>query len=347
MNQKFAAIIVATMLVAITGAVLLENASESDGSVTTTGSVQVSYYTGTENGWSSVTVSAYDVYQAVNAAQTSLGYTVTVTENTWNQYNPYGYWEPNENYGTVTAVNGFSSFNIYVYNNTSNSWVAAQAALGWYRPFTDYATTVSFVGGASAGASNVAITTAVSAPASDDVTPIGLTSIVSNGNYRYAFTLKDNTQSVNVPSGTYVTTKNILGYNTETLTSEMLQGGITIYGYGSDAYLALKNALSSSDSNIVGGNTTFVLNNPGTIYEYYTYYSWMGSILGSGTVPVTGTDEDDRTYTQYKYWVQDSVDTDLNGGDYTLGYYSILNGAYNDVSEFTLTYDLWGQKYYD
>lgn len=345
MNQKFAAIIVATMLVAITGAVLLENASESDGSVTTTGSVQVSYYTGTENGWSSVTVSAYDVYQAVNASQTSLGYTVTVTENTWNQYNPYGYWEPNEDYGTVTAVNGSDSFNIYVYNNTSNSWVAAQAALGWYRPFTDYAATVTFDGGASAGASNVAITTAVSAPGSNDVTPIALTSIASDNNYRYAFTLKDNTAAVDVPSGTSVLTKSGRVYTTTTLTSTMLQEGITIYGYGSDAYLALRNALSAS--NVVGGNTTFILNYPGTEYEYYSYYSWMGSILGSGTVPVTGTDEDGRSYTQYKYWVQDSVNTNLNGGDYTLGYYSILNGAYNDVGEFTLTYDLWGQKYYN
>lgn len=344
MNQKLVVMFVATMLVAVTGAVLLQGASESEGSVATTGSVQVSYYTGAESGWTSITVSAYDVYQAVNAAQASLNYTVTVTENAWNQYNPNGYWEPNEDYGTVTAVNGSSSFNIYVYN-ASSGWVPAQAALGWYRPFTDYATTVSFDGGASAGASNVAITTAGSAPGSSDVTPIGPTSIASNASYRYAFTLKDDTASVNVPAGTSVTIKSGRVYTTTTLTSTMLQNGVTIYGYGSDAYLALKNALSAS--NVVGGDETFVLNYPGTDYEYYSYYSWMGSILGSGTVPVTGTEDDGRTYTQYQYWVQNSVDTSLNGGLYTLGYYSILNGAYNDVGAFTMTYHLWEQKYYD
>lgn len=337
MNQKIMAVLMAALLVAVVGVVIVDDASDSDASVSTTGSIKVSFKD-TGGNWVSTTVSAFDVYQAVDSAKTTLGYTITITgENaTWNK-DEGGYYNPDINYGAISQINGSSNFTIFVYNNTASQWVTAKAPLGWYRPFADYAAAVTFDDGTCAGASNVAISMDGSAPSG--ISAISLTAISTTDNFIYAFTLKDNLNTVNVPSGTMVLIEDGPFYDSHELTASDLQSGITIYGYGSDAYLALKNAISP----VIGGEKTFELKGSSP-YQYYQYYSWMDTIIGYGTQSIYGSD-DNGDYSQYLYWIQSGTNSN-NGGDYTLGYYSKLSGAYNDVDAFTLTYDVTEKYYY-
>ena len=154
MDNKVISMMVAALLVIVAGAVVMDTASDSD--ATASGSVKV-YYKGTGD-WSNTTVSAFDLYQAVETAKTTLGYTITITEenSTWNKLEN-GYYNPDKDYGTISQVSGSSDFTVYVYDDESSAWVVAKAPLGWYRPFEDYAQTVTFEDGTCAGASNVAI----------------------------------------------------------------------------------------------------------------------------------------------------------------------------------------------
>lgn len=337
MDQKIMAVLMAALLVAVVGVVIVDDASDSDASVSTTGSIKVSFK-GADSNWVSTTVSAFDVYKAVDSAKTTLGYTITITgENaTWNK-DEGGYYNPDINYGVISQINGSSNFTIFVYNNSTSQWVTAKAPLGWYRPFADYAAAVTFDDGTCAGASNVAISMDGSAPSGIDV--ISLTAIASTADFRYAFTLKDNQEIINVASGINVLINRGSSYVSHELTTSDLRAGITIYGYGSDAYLALKNAISP----VVGGEKTFELMGSEP-YQYYQYYSWMDTILGYGTQSIYDSDEN-GDYSQYIYWIQSGTNSN-NGGDYTLGYYSKLSGAYNDVYAFTLTYDITEKYYY-
>lgn len=334
MNNKVISMMVAALLVIVAGAVMMDVASDSD--ATASGSVKV-YYKGT-GGWSDTTVSAFDLYQAVETAKTTLGYTITITgeNSTWNKLED-GYYNPDKDYGTISQINGSSDFTVYVYDDESSAWVVAKAPLGWYRPFEDYAQTVTFQDGTCAGASNVAISTDGTVPTATDV--IDFTSVGTGADYRYAFTLKNNQNTINVPAGTNVKIKDGRNYVTHELTTTELRAGITIYGYGSDAYLALKDALSP----VTGGDYAFELVDMGS-YQYYQYYSWMDEILNAGTQSIYGSDSTGN-FSQYIYWVQSGTGTTA-GADYTLGYYSMLSGSYNNLGAFTLTYDITEKYYY-
>lgn len=339
MDGKIKTMMVAALLVIVAGAAVIYSESDSEASVTTTGSFKV-FYKNTGSSWSNTTVYAFDAYQAVESAKTALDYTVTVSDGdgAWQKTENY-YSNPNVNYGNISTINGSTDFTIFVYNNTLSTWVVAQDPLGWYRPFTDYASTVTFENGAFAGTANVAISMDGSAPST--VGTIALTPISQTSDFRYSFTLKDNYGTVVVPNGISVTIDDYGEFVTETLTTDDVRAGITIYGYGSDAYLAFKNALST----VSGEDHTYTVHGSGDD-TYYLYYSWMATTLGAGTVDLSGQEEDtQKYYSQYVYWVQKNADT---GADclYTLGFYSKLSGAYNDADSFSMTYSITDKWYY-
>lgn len=339
MNGKMKTMMIAALLVIVAGAAVIYSESDSEASVTTTGSFKV-FYKNTGSSWSNTTVYAFDAYQAVESAKTALNYTVTVSDGNgaWQKTENY-YSNPNVDYGKVSMINGNTNFTIFVYNNALSTWVVAQDPLGWYRPFTDYASTVTFENQAFAGTANVAISMDGSIPSTEGT--IALTPISQTSDFRYAFTLKDNYGTVVVPENTTVTIEDWGEYVETTLTTDDLEDGITIYGYGSDAYLAFKDALAT----VNGENHAYVLKNPGE-YQYYQYYSWMGAILGSGTVDLSGTEQgSNRYYSQYVYWIQEDSDTGTECL-YTLGFYSKLSGAYNDVDSFDMTYSITEKYYY-
>ncbi len=342
MKSRLMALAVATMLMMVAGVILIDD-TDVDASVSTTGQVKVNYNTG--NGWNSATVSAYNVYEAIAAVASDSTFSIETTNGSWS-VSPYGYANPNENYGKLDKFNGSSTFYAYVYIKSDNtfSWEIAESSLGWYRPFQDYADTVMFPSGSSAGTANVALTTTPVAPGSD-ISTIPLTQIVTSGddatNYRYAFTIKDTLNEVSVPSPTLVKNSQTQTTATHSLTDDDIRSdsGYTIYGYGSDAYLALKNAFTPD--RVVGENDTYRLIIEPT-YSYYQFYSWTDTILGIGTQDLSGMD-DEGYYSQYKYWELTSNSTYL---DFTLGFYSKLAGAPNDGDAFNLTYIISEKWYY-
>lgn len=331
MNKQLYALISAVLMVAVGCAVLVGATDDSSAActdcncvdpanVTVTGSVNVYYYS--ENGWDNRTVAAYDLKQAVDAAASALGYDLTYTNgaDSW-----VSGWDPSINYGQIATLDESSTFTVFVYND-AQGWIVAQDAIGWYRPFSDYAS-VTFPNGSSAGAANIALVpAAVTAIPAGTTGMIGLTQVTETAEYRYCFHLQAN--SVVVPAGVTVVVydEDDEEYVEKTLTTNMLRVGIVIYGYGSDGYQALKNALPGQ---VNGQNKTFIDQG-----GYYTFYSWMDSVLGAGTVSEFGED-----YSRYTYWASYSCD----GADYlsfTLGYYSLLKGGYNPACGFTYHYEV-------
>lgn len=349
MNNKIISIMLVALMAIAAVSVMAD--FDTDADTVVAGDVRVQYYDG--QSWSSKDVVAFDLYQAVVAANTGanpLSYTLTFAEGamSWskvvpNDGNPYT--EPNENYGKITGLGNSDSFTVFVY---TNAWEIAQPAIGWYRPFTDYAATVHFADsagtgvGASAGSANIAIVagTYTSMPSGYE-TAISLTSV---SNYQYTFNLKDTANAVSPASWPRVTYYNDQkeGWYSKTLSASDLRtaDGITIRGYGSDAYLALKDALGAS---VVGQDTVTKLrtNSDGT--TYLTYYSWMDSILGSGTHTQIINNQNGTTTYNYTYW--GSYTSSGAYLQYTLGYYSGISGAPNSGNAYKLTYELSSWTY--
>ena len=101
--------------------------------------------------------------------------------------------------------------------------------------------------------------------------------------------------------------------------------------------MALKDAVGSALAGQLLGWQTNI--NPNTGATYYTYYSWMSTLFGAGTVSEFGYDEDlEQNYSKYTYWASYTG----TGGYllYNFGWYSQLPGAYNGGSEFKLTYEV-------
>jgi len=348
-SNKMFVVMVATMMVAVTGAVMLSSADEVPAMSNPTGAYNVYYYSGdavTGYEWKVQPAATYDLFQAVQEASTALGFTYTAdTAKTWGS----GYdINPSPTYGTIYTINNSTDFTIFVYDNRASVanpyWETAQPALGWYRCFADYAGSVYFPSatytfGATAGAANVAIVpgTYTSMPdatkAGADLQPTGmqsLTAITQDAEYGYVFYIKDTIGTSIVATGTYATyydtTQNKWVYGE--INSGMLKtnDGLRVRGYGSDVYQALKNAIGLA--NISVQLITWIYydqGTPSTSDDYYTYYSWYTLLFGQGTLgPYYGTDEIGN-YSRYIYW-----EAETHTGyylEFNPGYYSKLNGA--------------------
>ncbi len=340
--ERTIAVLVAVMMVSV---IIVASQATEDYEATDTpmGDIKVQYYDGTT--WTDKTVIAFDMYSAITAANDSnatnrLTYTLEFASGatSWKK-NTSGYDEPNENYGTLTKVNGSTSFTVFVYNNADGSWTVANPALGWYRPFADYGSTAVFTtSGPSAGASNIAIVVG-----SETTIPTGvgatitLSPITTNAAYTYTFTLKDTLQTVSPttwPTVTYYDDEDDV-WISDSLTATLLANGVKIRGYGSDAYLALRNALGANQ--VDGQNEITLTHTNPDGSTYLTYYSWLYTILGSGTVSTITDNPDGSKTSTYDYWASYTS----TGGylSFTLGYYSGFTGAPNACSDFNITYE--------
>lgn len=347
MNTKKIAIMASMMMlmVAFAGVPAL-TIDASDAATDDSGIVDV-YFKGPSGDLQSTTVTAYDLYQAINLADSALGFTAVSTESNsaWNQLmNPgqYQYYNPNENYGTLSNITigettyPIDSFTTYVYNKTTDltsnySWNLANPALGWYHPYADYSATYDVtVNGTtttySMASAAVAIVYGADSTALNGTSPKEPVTITESDAYKYTFTIKSN-HSISF-SPVSVKKVNGNGYVSATLNSLNIRAGMNIVGWGSNAFEALKDALGSS--NVIGG-TVYADYIHMDSYGYYQYYSWLDKVLNNGTQTITNSDGS----TTYMYW-SSSV-----GGvycSYTLGYYSSISGAPNGGNAISLTY---------
>ncbi len=316
MNTKFIAIFTALVMVTVAGAAVCTS-DDSQASVAG-GNVNISVYNGTS--WTVYSGTGYNAYQAFIAAN---GSNVVSDGDYVKQYtNTYGsYDDINPDYGKITSVNNVanssaSEWKVLYYNG---SWNVASCTLGFISPYTD-----AYCASANVALYYASSTTTdaimIAAAASGASISANLINPSSGADYCYCFTIKVSVTSDNlsIVDGTSVIMKDDEGsYAHVTLTKDMLCSGVTIYGYGSNAYAALKNAVGSS--NISGTETSA------------TYYGWLNSLFGLGTV---------SSSSGYTYWSQTVSGT---YSSFSMGYYSTITGVPADgytmvASSFGLVY---------
>jgi len=326
----FAFAIAAMMMVA--GVFVITNTDDSE-ATTLTPTVNVYYYY--EGNWECSPEVAYDLYQAIDGAKDYFEYTITTSNGSWvSGYNP------NMDYGKISQVNGSGSFAIYAYDGVSQ-WVnVTTSSLGWIRPFADYGAIVNVPNADISASANVAIVTG--AENVNDITGmIALGDVHGHTNTLYKFTLHDNVGTLsfaNVPVKTMVNGI----WTTVFISASDIKGTnyFDVYGYGSDAYLALIDAVGASlvsdnmNSNKIDAWVEHQVfdENQVYLYSYYTYYSWVVSLFGVGT-----SSSITSTSSTYWYWMSSAPSNPYLS--YNFGYYSQLTGAYNNEgSAFNYTY---------
>lgn len=392
-NRNKIATVMLALFMALSVMPLIADNDYSDAASTVTGKVDVSYYNGTT--FATSTVDAFDLYQAVKAAESGLSYTVTSSNSDWNKLMgiaPNTYYDINPDYGKIDTLNTSSTFYIYVYaysdaTGTTMAWTEAHDAIGWYRPFSDYGTKICFYDASAsegmgdlAGAANIVLSGTELSVAAIDAALIERAvtdrneTFSSNNPYMYKFYLKDSTfkngsgvatisgEQHHVSFTLYPVVSKYVGPTTNpqahVLKPADVVEGITIIGYGSDAYMALNNALKAynmGDGQRICVKPHVVTNPDGSTYTYNTYYSWISSILRTPTYSNYIKNPDGSAVSEYWYWAHYGgapLQFDDNGNitnpylSYTLGYYSNLAGGFNDAtvfgSAFSLSYEYSG-----
>lgn len=342
MNSKIMATMASLMMVVVAFAGVSALIDSSDAATSNDGIVDV-YFKGPTGDLASTTVTAYDLYQAVTVADSTLGFTAESNDSSWNQLEgeaPYQYYNPDQNYGTLSGITigdstiSISAFTVYVYNtavnSTAYSWNVANPAIGWYHPYSDYS--AFYTSGttnysmASAAIAIIYVTETTTESVLDNTTPKTPVTVTDDDSFKYTFTIKSNHAlsfgNVNVK----IEEDGII--DDGVLNTSNIRSGMTIVGWGSNAYEALKNALGSTN---VEGQSEYALLIVTDTSSYYKYYSWLGPVLGADTDTTVNAD---GSYT-YKYWSSYVGDQYC---EYTFGYYSSIAGAPNSGNSFTLHY---------
>lgn len=314
MSSKILTMIIAALMVTVTGAVAFADNSNAD--ETDTGNYSVYAYNGSS--WSSDLVWAYDAAQAVQNStmwnSTTDSMVAKYTPGTWVTYN----WST---YGNITTfmglTNGDNVWNVFV--KVGTDMVKITDNLGSYKCYSDYnaahqtANIYLYYGASTVTAATV--TAAVNAQ-SGLVAQSSITAVTQTSEYAYTFNLS-------IDYGSAVPT-----ITSSSITAQQLYAGYEVTGYGSDAFLALKS--------IVGSDLVAEENVPGS---GYSGYSWFYSLFGLETVQTSGqttpdTWEDDT----YAYWV--IADAEGAPTSFVLGAYSSLSLAGTDFtcSSFIISY---------
>lgn len=306
MNKMIAAIAAIMMIVAIPIGLAADGADADTG---VTGQYSVYAYDG--SAWSSDIVDVYDAAQAVQASEMWNANTDSMvakyTEGDWVTYNYDSYGNINTFMGQTNTAT--EQWNVFVIN-TNGSIVAAEDCLGSYKCFSDYdqdhrtANIILYYGINSMPAQIVA---AQYNAYSDKVAESSITNVSDSEAFKVSFNLQITYSGVNASiSGS------IYDVNGNLVSDASLKAStVTVVGYGSDCYLALKDAVGSE--NFTGEDTV-----PG---QGYNAYGWMGEMFGLGTVQTGGTDTpSDWTDDTYAYWC--FYDSTGQLADFVLGAYS-------------------------
>lgn len=281
------------------------------------------------SGWQSQVVNAYDGAQAVQATSFWTGNPGSMAARTITEY---GYVNLNASYGDITTFMGKTEdannvWNVYVL--IGNDWVLGQDAIGYYKCFSDYSADWQTANIAlEYGADATAVPSSLDDYILDTLTEASPITSVSGEAFAVQFYLKNKMSVIPSVSG------QIYDINGNLVTATALTNGVTVKGYGSDAYLALKNALNvsgTSADNIVGSETV------------PSNYSWITTIFGWGTVQTQGQDTpSDWTDDIYAYWNQyNGLYSETGTNDlspFTLGAYSPLTSAPATQAVFSMVY---------
>ena len=360
---KSTAFAVAVLMLAVGCAAFIGFPSDAD-PIQSNGTTVKVYFDGSGS-WTSGEYEKFNVFEAIQAASPSnaqgLYYEVATGNDDWTQTTSANGTYPNPDYGTLTkvgytyhdpifdidvTVDKTTEFEIWGINDGDSTWTdITPYALGWIRPFTDYKyhsqlvynnTAVSW---ASAFA-NIAVKMK-SSTSLDDIDTSSLKTLTdpaTRTDCSYTFYIKDTTGSLASKinsNSTYYGRQMDADHEATilSLTQANLNAGVVVYGYGSDAYLALHHALNGA---VVAQEETYIYNSVG---DYYTNYSWMTHMFGVGTIT---TENPDGPGYIYDYWASYKAASAGTPGDYTafnLGYHSCIPGFYNHY------FPGWGSGY--
>ena len=324
------------MLVAIGGIVTFVAQSDADGTndQVTNGKITVNLNYGIS--WEVPTT--VDAYNGAIALDRSLGTSIPhVIDMNLYTTDSYGYVSVNYQYGAITSINNIAASGDNVWNvfvlNESGSWVKAVDSLGWYKPFGDYdlshrTANIAVVYGTESGAQ--AKINSFSPSVTSSIVPV--TDIVGNDNFKVTFYVKVS-QEDNVKAALDSEGMSVSGSGA--ITSTMINEGAYVTGYGSDLYLALKNAFPGKVS---GQDVVPYVSSGG----YSTVYSWINSFLGLYSVQVEGKDTPSNyTDDSWAWWIEYSSYSVVSGGDVTGSVSNFALGLYSPISDAPLTLDTY------
>lgn len=311
-------------------------------SATTYGSFNIYINHGTT--WSTAySVQGYDAAIALMNYATANNVDIIIDSNTFTE--SYGYKNINVDYGTVSKIgnstaNDVSKWNVIYFPATGSAWtVGPNNALGLYKPFGDYnetyrtANIAMYYGTAAAAAEAVS-----SLPTTGLKAVVPMTTIQDNAAFAVSFFIKIMDNDDLLDRVYEVNQSQVTINNLASVTKNALVGGITVTGYGSDLYMALKNVIGNN-------NISAVEEVPGhNNGSYLSNYSWMENMFGLGTVLLDDQGDSDWSNDVYAWWTQyttfsdDNDDTNDTKSDFVLGYYSPLSGAPNTMTHFSIIY---------
>lgn len=336
--NKMLALVVAFTLLAVPFVV----ASDSDDSAADpAGAMNV--YVNTGSGWSFYDISTTNAYNGVIALESTAAYN-SVTDVISDDYTysyTYGgstYYDITSNYGDISTLSNIpeasgNTWNtlVYISNGSTFSWNVGSDNIGWYKPFADYMQSYAtanvalwFGDATSTTAVNNAISTLTTFIASSSSYSVDSLTSISTANdsvFEYMFYLQvseDYSASLGNLSSITVKTYANGTYGTLVLTSanvaSELEDGIVVVGYGSDAELALINAVGSSLASFYSTSSPV----PG-----YNSYGWMDSLFGLST---------DYSGGNYHWWASYTSNTGLGDStdvmsDFVVGAYSALTNS--------------------
>lgn len=324
MNSKILAIMVAVMaMVAIPTGLAISDEADADTGVTGTYSVYA--YDG--NNWYSEAVSAYDAAQAVKATtmwDNDDSMVEKYTPGTWVTYNY-------TTYGNIDTFMGLSNevgvWNIFIID-VNGDIVEATDCLGSYKCYSDYDEdhrTANIILIYDADVITADEADSLYDMYEGDVEESDITIVTNNSAYKVTFKLSISYDGVDASFD-----GNVYDSNGVLVTDCALKNSVVeIVGYGSDCYLALKNAVGSN--NFTGTDAV-----PGAGYNAY---GWMDTLFGLGTVQTAGLDTpSDWTDDSYAYWC--IYDASSHLADFVLGAYSPVDiDPTFAISTIILTYE--------
>lgn len=337
-SEKVFSVLAAVMMVAVVGAVVFTSEySDADDTPVSNGTMTVNILTSVNGNWVTDTVAAYDGALALSRALANHQWSNDV-DTTMYSY-PTQYVEIDYSYGAFTTINGItnsgsSTWHTY-YFNENDGWVPVTCTLGWYKPFGDYdinhrTANIAVVYGTDSAVSNI-----MENNAPDVVAEIvSVNDIVGNNNFKVSFYIKveSSAYAMLVSQGKSI---NVTGSN---VTVQQVLDGVYVSGYGSDFYLALKNAFGT----LVNGQEVVPYYDNG---DYYTIYGWLNSFLGISSVWMNDGADSSDPYDDVWAWWQEyyyySVDPNTGNAvgttsDFAIGLLSPLADAPLTHSTFAL-----------
>ncbi len=266
MQKKVIAAMVALMMVA-TGIVILEMTQESDASATD-GLATYNFFFAKQGdtSWTTHQGSGYNAFIALKATLddkfitygVDSNYTVTTTYTTINS-----------SYGQFSSISGLinSTYSVFIYSTATGSWVPGPTtALGFYQAYSDYdanlrTANIIIYDGTIATAQAIGI----ALPSGNDLASIY--DVTTTNAFKVTFHVSIANTSARPTSVSEADWNYAVAH----------QG--TYYGYGSNCYLALQNAISSA----YGNNSMYNTSNGGINVSSYGYVSSMMGVKEANT----------------------------------------------------------------